>query len=43
MKRRRRFRNVEITRYVALSGSMSLLDELVKNERAASDPLVFDA
>ena len=28
---------VEITRYVSLSESMSLLDELVENERAASD------
>jgi len=29
---------VEITRYVSLSGSMSILDEIVENERGASDP-----
>ena len=31
---------VEITGYISLSKSMSLRDELVENERAASDPLV---
>ena len=31
---------VEITGYISLSGTMSLRDELVENERAASDPLV---
>ena len=38
-KRCRRCLKVEITRYVSPSKSMSLLDELVENERAASDPL----
>ena len=37
----RRVLKVEIMRYVSLSESMSLLDELVENERAASDPLVL--
>ena len=31
---------VEITGYISLSGTMSLRDELVEYERAASDPLV---
>ena len=30
----------EITGYISLSRSVSLRDELVANERAASDPLV---
>ena len=35
-----RILKVEITGYISLGGSMSLRDELVENERTASEPLI---